>query len=221
MINLEKQRDYLDPIEDITNPIHIIGLGAIGSTIATTLARMGCQKLYLYDFDKVEAKNVCNQEYFEDQVHEEKIVALFETLRRINPEINLQLYPKGWNSNLKLSGYIFLCVDNIDLRRQIVEENKDNNTIKGIFDFRMRLTDAQHYACTKETIPYLLSTMQFTHEEAQSETPVSACGTSLNVITTVKCICALGVQNFINLIRKNKLNKCILIDLENSLIDFM
>lgn len=41
----------------------------------------------------------------------------------------------------KLTGYIFLCVDNIDLRRRIVEENKNNIFIKGILDCISPLKD--------------------------------------------------------------------------------
>ena len=220
-MNLIKQRDYFDPLNEIKYPIHIIGIGAIGSTIATMLARMGIQKLHIYDFDKVEEKNVCNQQYFADQVGLTKIKALENTLIKINPNLELIKHPEGYTENDTLSGYIFLCVDSIDLRRKIVEDNRYNTSIQGIFDFRMRLTDAQHYACNKQNIDYLLSTMQFTHEEAQAETPVSACGSSLNVITTVNTICSLGLQNFINMLLLNKYKKLILIDLKESLIDFI
>jgi hypothetical protein len=61
--------------------------------------------------------------------------------------------------------------------------------------------------------------MQFSHEEAKAETPVSACGTDLNVITTVRTICSLGLSNFINLVKKNELKKMILVDLEHFILD--
>ena len=43
--------------------ILIIGLGAIGSMIATTLARGGCRHLDLIDYDIKEPENVCRSEY--------------------------------------------------------------------------------------------------------------------------------------------------------------
>lgn len=219
MISTVKQGDYFQPIDDIKHPIHIIGCGAIGSTIATMLVRMGVNELNIYDFDDVEMKNICNQEYFDYQVGTKKLDALEETLHSINPDIKIKPHPEGWQEGMITNGYIFLCVDNIDLRRQIVEANKNNKYCKAIFDFRMRLTDAQHYAADFKNFDYLLKTMNFTHEEAKAETPVSACGTDLNVITTVRTICSLGLTNFINFIKENKLKKMIIIDLKEFMID--
>lgn len=219
MISTIKQGDYFQPIDDLKHPVHIIGVGAIGSTIATMLVRMGVQQLHLYDIDIVEMKNICNQEYLDAHVGYQKVEALYNYLREINPEIKLTLHPEGWKPETRLSGYVFLGVDNIDLRRQIVEENKNNPYIQAFFDFRMRLTDAQHYAAKKGEFENLLKTMQFTHEEAKAETPVSACGTDLNVITTVRTICSLGLSNFINLIKKDTLKKMILVDLETFMLD--
>lgn len=219
MISTVKQGDYFQPIDDLKAPIHIIGLGAIGSTLSTMLARMGVEEMHLYDFDDVEMKNVCNQEYFDEQIGTSKINAISETLQKINPNIKLKIHSEGWQAGTRLSGYIFMCVDNIDLRREIVEDNLYNKYIKAMFDFRMRLTDAQHYAADFKNLNYLLKTMQFSHEEAKAETPVSACGTDLNVITTVRTICSLGLSNFINFVKENKLKKMIIVDLKEFMID--
>ena len=110
-------------------------------------------------------------------------------------------------------------VNDIELRYNIAKNNELNPNIKAMFDTRMRLTDAQHYAAKKGEFENLLKTMQFTHEEAKAETPVSACGTDLNVITTVRTICSLGLSNFINLIKKDTLKKMILVDLETFMLD--
>lgn len=219
MISTVKQGEYFQPIDDLNAPIHIIGLGAIGSTIATMLTRMGVPELHIYDIDTVEMKNICNQEFQDKHVGYTKIEAMYDILTEINPSIKLHKHEQGWVPKTRLNGYIFLCVDNIDLRRAIVEENIINKYIKAIFDFRMRLTDAQHYAADFKNLDRLLATMQFTHEEAKAETPISACGTSLNVITTVRTICSLGLSNFINFVKKGTLKKTILVDLKEFILD--
>jgi hypothetical protein len=116
-----------------------------------------------------------------------------------------------------LSGYVFLCVDNIDLRREIAEKNKNNPNIKAMFDFRTRLTDAQHYAANwsdEKQKEAFIDSMQFSHEEAVKETPVSACKVTLSVAATVRLIVTYGVVNFISFLKTGKLKKMVLVDTE-------
>jgi hypothetical protein len=117
---------------------------------------------------------------------------------------------------------VFLCVDNIELRREIATQNKDNPHIKAMFDFRTRLTDAQHYAADWSNISMadgFLRSMDFTHDEATAETPVSACNVALSVAPTVRMICALGVMNFINFAKGGPLKKFIQINTIGFVLD--
>tara|TARA_R110000824_G_scaffold20960_1_gene78627 strand:- start:242 stop:898 length:657 start_codon:yes stop_codon:yes gene_type:complete len=75
-------------IEDFTGKIfHILGCGAIGSSAATQLARMGAMEFVLYDLDKVEVQNVGVSHYIYQDIKKPKVVALHEHLKQINPEI--------------------------------------------------------------------------------------------------------------------------------------
>ena len=219
-MNLEKHLEFFNPLE-VKEQFHIIGCGAIGSNIAENLARLGLTNIHLYDFDIVEPHNVANQLFYEDQQYTLKTDALATILARINPSIELALHNKGWLPGQRLRGHVFLCVDNIDTRRAIVEENLNNPQVKGFYDFRMRLTDAQHYAA--DTSPKLrqtlLDSMQFTHEEAKEATPVSACRTTLSVLPTIRMITSAGVGNMINYIKTGKIRKLVLIDAFGFFID--
>ena len=93
--------------------------------------------------------------------------------------------------------------------------NKDNPYIKAMLDFRTRLTDAQHYAADwsdMKMVDDFIKSMDFTHDEAKAETPVSACNVTLSVAPTVRMVCALGVANFINFVKGSRLKKMILVD---------
>lgn len=222
MMNLSKSYEFFQP-EMCKERIHIIGCGAIGSTVAENLARFGLTKISLYDFDHVEAHNIANQMFTQEDIGKLKVDAVAEYLKKINPDIekDLKVIDKGY-VNQRLSGYVFLCVDNIDLRRQICESLKGNCFIKAVFDFRMRLTDAQHYAAAwndQRMVESFLNSMQFSHDEAKAETPVSACNITLSVCPTVRTIVALGVSNFINFVKNQSIKKMILVDAFNYSVD--
>jgi len=214
-MDLSKSYEYFNPDQDDAR-VHIIGCGSVGSTVAENLARSGVTKMTLWDFDTVEAHNIVNQMFFARHIGMPKVEALKDILMDINPDIvdDLVLQPDGWKGKL-LSGYIFLCVDNIDLRREIVEKHMDSTFVKAIFDFRTRLEDAQHYAADwndEKMKKDLLNSMQFSHDEAKEETPVSACNVTLGVCPTVRIICARGVANFMNFINGKPLKKLVLDD---------
>ena len=223
-MDISKHLEFFNPTD--VGAVHIIGCGAIGSTLAENLVRIGITEIHLYDFDIVTPHNIANQMYFEADIANPKVDALAETLVAINPALNLFLHDQGYDVKKppKLFGYVFLCVDNIDLRRTITEQCIPNLAIKAVFDFRMRLTDAQHYAADwsdAKQKEVFLDSMQFTHDEAKVATPINACGSTLSIVSTVRIIVAVGVSNFINFVLGKPIKKLILIDAFNFMIDAM
>lgn len=206
-MDLVRSYEFFKP-EKCDGRVHIIGCGAVGSTIAENIARLGLTNVSLYDFDTVEAHNVANQMFYATDIGKLKVDAVAEMMTRINPDIEigtkgLRLFKHGY-SDQPLDGYVFLAVDNIELRKKICEENSGNPTIKGVFDIRVGLEDAQHYAADWQSIKdqeKLLSTMQFTKEEADEQQPVSACNQPLSVAPTIRCICSMAVANFMRMVK--------------------
>jgi len=221
-MNKSKILEFFDATE-IKAPIHIVGCGAIGSHIAEQLTRMGCENIHLWDFDTVEPHNITNQMFIQADIGDSKTYAVQALMYDINGSNTntIKLHDKGWTDEV-LNGYVFLCVDNIDLRRKIVETNQYNPNCIAFFDFRMRLTDAQHYMAVRSdevSMNKLFASMDFTHEEAKDATPKSACNVELSVIYTVKCITALGVANFVKLVLEQPTKDMILIDLNQFILD--
>jgi len=222
ILSLTKSYDFFKP-EDCKERIHIIGCGSVGSTVAELLVRFGLTKITLYDFDTVEPHNLANQMFRQEHIGMAKVTALAQMLAEINPEIsgNIKLEHEGYKKQ-KLSGYVFLCVDSIELRKEIAVSNKDNPYIKAMLDWRTRLTDAQHYAADWTDLKMVndfINSMSFTHEEAMEETPVSACNVTLSVAPTVRIICSYGVVNFINFVKGDGLKKLILMDAFGFILD--
>ena len=221
-MDLSKSYDVFQP-EKHPAKIHIVGCGSVGSTVTEMLARNGLTKFVLWDFDVVEPKNLANQMFRQKDVGRPKVEAVRDMILEINPdaEDDIKLESKGWDGQ-QLSGFVFLCVDNIELRRAIVEKNMDNPYVKGMFDFRTRLEDAQHYAADWSDYKMkkdFLASMEFSHEEAEEETPMSACRITLSVCPTVRMVCALGVANFMNFWNGKPIKKLVLIDAFNFMLD--
>lgn len=198
-MNKSKMLEFFNAAEVVKGEVHVVGCGAIGSHVAMGLIQMGCNDIHLWDFDVVEAKNVTNQMFREKDIGQEKVLAVEDMLREKDPTAKITLHREGIKPPYIVNGYVFLCVDNIDLRREIVEANQYNPNCVAFFDFRMRLTDAQHYFAERSDrgqMKKLLSQMNFTHEEATEATPTSACGVQLSVIYTVMNIITYGLANF-------------------------
>lgn len=198
-MDTRKFQEYYDPSK--CPPVHIIGCGAVGSTIATTVARLATDEIHLWDFDHVESKNIANQNFTYYDIGELKTHAVKAKIVEINPACKVHLHEEY--TNQKLQGIIIMAVDSIDVRRNIVEINRYDYKAIAYIDIRMRLTDGQVYTATFEdqhSIECLLKTMDFTHDEAVEATPVSACGTVLNVRPVVTLLASYATGELMNIV---------------------
>ena len=72
--------------------VGVAGLGGLGSNVLSHLIRSGVTHFVAADFDVVSPSNLNRQFYFADQIGQKKTSALAENLRRINPDIELELH---------------------------------------------------------------------------------------------------------------------------------
>ena len=71
--------------------VGIAGAGGLGSNCAAHLVRAGVKRLVIADFDAVSESNLNRQFFFRDQLGRKKVDALAENLRRIEPDLKLDL----------------------------------------------------------------------------------------------------------------------------------
>jgi len=74
--------------------VGIVGLGGLGSNVAMMLARAGVGALRIADFDRVELENLNRQHFFTAHIGLLKTDALAAQLRELNPDIELDLWPR-------------------------------------------------------------------------------------------------------------------------------
>lgn len=214
-MDLSKSFEFFDP-NKVKEPCYILGCGSVGSVLATSLVRLGLRNFVLYDFDKVEAHNIANQAFRDADIGRLKTEALADLMAEINPEVRhtVTIHSEKYEKQ-PLKGYVFLCIDNIDIRRDICKKQRGNPLIKAVFDFRTGLTEAQCYAAEwgdLRAVDELIGTMNYTHEEAHEATPRTACGRELGVASTVMLCVTYGVVNFVNYIKGQGLRKVIFTD---------
>lgn len=222
-MNKAKLLEFFNADQLVKAPVHLIGCGAIGSHVAEALSKMGVTNIHLYDFDIVESKNITNQNFNEGDIGKPKIEAVAAKMMANNPDIKITYHAEGIQSPYKIQeGHVFLMVDNIDLRREIVKANQYNPYIASWHDFRMRLTDAQYYFADgrdPKQVANLLGSMNFTSEEAKAATPLSACGVELSVIYTVQNIVSWGICNFARFLLGQTPKTLIFTNMEHCSID--
>jgi len=120
-------KDLYEKIKD--KKVAIAGAGGLGSNIAVSLVRSGVKNLIICDFDKVEYSNLNRQYYFYKHIGMNKVDALEEQLKNINPFINIESYN------------IYLDNDNFDILSKsdvLVEAFDDANNKEKIVNFAVK-----------------------------------------------------------------------------------
>ena len=70
--------------------IDVIGIGATGSRIVLSLAKLGIESIHVWDFDEVADVNIANQVYGLEDVGKQKVDALKAIVMR-DTKINIEI----------------------------------------------------------------------------------------------------------------------------------
>lgn len=136
--------DFYQPQNDRRGHAVIIGAGSIGSYATYCLARIGVPKITVIDFDKIEAHNLPNQFFAEsmeltDAIY--KVVALQSTVKMIVKDADIKIIPSRIE-DININDYLpctalFVCVDKMEVRRWIFDNNDIQNYSEFVIDARV------------------------------------------------------------------------------------
>jgi len=186
-----RQLDIFSPSQ-FKKAVHVIGVGAIGSYIAETLAKMGVKKIYVYDPDVVELHNLPNQVYGLKDEGKKKVEALASYLRETcGVEVKAADTEVG-EGKYNFSGIIFLCVDSMAARKEIWDKYlKLNINVDLLIEVRMGAEVGRIY--TIKPFNYLdvknYEKTLYSDEEAE-ESPCTA----RTISSTVKVIAGIAAH---------------------------
>ncbi len=135
----------LIPMECLRTPVTIIGVGAIGSYAALSLAKMGMSNITVFDMDDVSVENMSSQFYRFKDIGKNKALALRDLVRDFtNTEITAAHVAFEPRHAPLTSGIVVSAVDSMSARRMIYEAVKNMGwMVKYIIDPRM---SAEFYA---------------------------------------------------------------------------
>lgn len=184
---------FSSPLDNAT----IIGCGAIGSKIAIELARMGVNEIELFDFDHVEAHNLCNQVFTLNDVGLKKTEALQRIIDSIcSAKIATD---EKFVDQKPIHPIVFLCVDSMSERKRIMDTLLKNSNVYYVIETRMGIDELRVYVASALTYDKWKSASDYDDSTAER----SACGTSLSVGATSSMCSSIAVWQYMKMYRKD------------------
>ncbi len=188
------QTDIFDPAK-FAWPVHMIGLGGIGSATVLPLVKLGLRStLHLWDNDEVEPRNIPAQLiYRPSDVGKSKVQATIDTLSGyIEAPTELQGHTEFVTATTDLSGVVISGVDSMSARNDIWQAVKWNPEVPLLLDGRIggeQLTLLALSPSDPEAIEYYEELWLFPDEEG-AELPCAARTVIHPVVVLAGCIVA-------------------------------
>jgi len=158
---------------------HILGCGAIGSSAALQLVRMGADEFLLYDFDQVSEENIGVSQYIMRDIRCNKVDALKKHMLQINHEANITAIPNRFEifEHTGDKDVMILAFDSMDARKTaVIAALRAKHKPWLLIDGRMGAEHYQQYTLLHPTLKDYMKTW-YSDEDGDSE-PCNAKATS-------------------------------------------
>lgn len=139
-VSFLRHSGWFGPDDANETTLNIIGVGATGSWIGLTAARMGFHSFKVWDADIVESHNLPNQIYSSKHIGMKKVDAFEEVLKEFNPRITVEKHDYFFETSKHkedLEGPVVLTVDTMSARKDIWESFNMNWEITKVFETRL------------------------------------------------------------------------------------
>ena len=198
MANLLRHESIFKPSMLDGTPIHIIGCGATGSSIALNLVKLGVPELHLYDMDIVEEHNLANQFFIDEDVGKMKASSLAKNLVEFCANENTKVFSHTEEitaenaKNLIENGIVFCVTDTMKSRDEIFTNlAKANFGIKLWIETRMSLDAMRVYTINPTNFTHCTEYEKTLYTD--ENTVVSACGSTQTAFPTASMLAAISV----------------------------
>ncbi len=193
----------IDPIRHLSvfaphsfqDRIDIVGVGATGSRIALSLAKLGITNIHIWDHDVIEAHNVANQVYGNTHIGRLKVEALKEIIVA-ETGIEVIAHAERVDGSQRLGSVVFVLTDTMASRQEIWKRAlRYKPHAKLMIETRMGSNNGRVYTVNPCAPPHVTGWEKTLCSDDAAE--VSACGTSVSVGPTAEIVSGLAVWQFI------------------------
>lgn len=210
MVDISRHRELIDT-EKFNHRVTVVGAGATGSFVVLALAKLGIKDIEVYDFDIVEEHNIANQLYSIHDIGKKKVVALQEIVKH-NTGINITVLDERF-VNQRVEGYFCVMVDSMASRKEIfLNSIKLKTSVVLAVEPRMGLDMMRLYNIEPLNVASHKAYEDTLYGDDVAE--VSACGSSMSVITSSILVASYVVRQIINHFNEVPLHNEILLDLK-------
>ena len=210
-----RQINILNP-EEFTTRINIIGVGATGSWMSLALAKMGLNKLHLYDFDTVGVHNLPNQMFGLRDVEHNKAHSMRNIIKMLTGFV-VKSKDEKLEGDTPLQGIVFMLTDTMKSRKDIYYKTiKNNPNIELLIETRMDLRGGRIYVIdptNREQIKRYEETLY-----GDDEAEVSACGVSQTVLPTALGITSHAIWKLLDYINGEIVYNETVLDFSNEIV---
>ena len=201
MIIIDTQRhESVFDYKQFLEPIHVIGVGGVGSHVACHLVKLGCgvlNELHVWDGDTVATHNLANQMYDSSDVGHLKVAALQRRASTFGG-ITLKQHPVFFEPPQQVKGVVFLCVDTMSARRQILNMGIKGNTEVPLFiEVRMDATSVLMHVVDPSNPRHIRQWEKYWYPDEDADNQIAGCGGRVAVGPTASIAADYAVWQFI------------------------
>jgi len=187
--------EVFSPTEFGERRIDVVGLGATGSRIMMSLAKLGLVNLHGWDHDTVEEHNIANQIYGLGDVGKLKVDAAFEHIKG-ETATEIIKHAEEVNGSQGLGEIVFLLTDTMASRKAIWDNAlKFKLHVKLVIETRMDADNGRVYTINPSQLEHVKQYEETLYTDEVAAT--SACGAATTVGPTAELISGFAVWQMI------------------------
>ena len=191
-----RQQDAVNISRLTSLGVTIIGLGAIGSTCAVWLGKMGCVGLTCYDPDVIQNHNWSNQMYRDSDIGSLKATALTDVMEQFGGQTP-NAVPARYVDQ-ELSEVVISAVDSMESRKIIWKSVREKPDVRLYLDARMGLETLMVYAIRPQVREdRVLYSQSLVPDDQALQEPCTARTVCYTPLMSAAVLCNL-VKRFVN-----------------------